>query len=85
MLRPTYDLAVTLNNTGVYIVEEVVEDPRIGPGKSKFLAAGSMQWKEGPVLPQDLESQLSSLIPAFWLSKTKPSSKSTLGKMFISH
>ena len=39
-----------------------VEDPRPGPGRSEFLAAGTMHWKEGQVYPQDLQSPCSVVI-----------------------
>ena len=43
--------AVTLNNIGVFIVGGYHANTR---GTSEFLAAGTMQWQEGPALPVDM-------------------------------
>ena len=57
MLRPTYDVAVTFNNTGVYIVEEVVEVLRIpdlvlgGASFRKDAMEGGTGSSSGPAKP----------------------------------
>jgi len=46
-----YSAATTLNNIGVFIVGGYRANTR---GTSEFLAAGTMQWQEGPALPVDM-------------------------------
>ena len=71
-MKRGYAAAATLDHIGVFIVGG---RPNNAPGTSEFLAAGQIQWREGPLLPVDMRYPCAvSITPTSFLSIHGPAS-----------